>query len=151
MVKTIMENPMKILWTNGWFGGKCSPYFWFNTHIYMSRLKISNTNLIQVRSLGIRCLKGFDRVSVRILGEFEWGDSRFQGGMGVSKNRGTQKWMVYNWNPIKIEHFEETTTTGNKPDVPGSKLPIFPYNRGWEKSTQVRRGENIPMKWGFRH
>ena len=32
------------------------------------------------------------------------------------------------------EHNHENTC------VLGSKLPLFPYNRGWEKSTQVRRG-----------
>ena len=42
------------------------------------------------------------------------------------------------------------------PCVPGSKLPLFPYNRGWS-STQVRRGlythykDSIMKRWEVSH
>ena len=47
--------------------------------------------------------------------------------MGVSKNRGTPKWIVYNRNPIKMDDL------GGKPTIFGNIQIIFPLF--WSKSS----------------
>ena len=65
---------------------------------------------------------GFGRAQVAGVSQLEGGSkfSRFQ--KGVSKNRGTPKWMVYNRKPYQNGWFGCTTIFGNIQNV---KLPFF--------------------------